>query len=229
MNTWNSDSELFQMMKETLYTAVVGDIMDTLGYIHQFMPSNIRPLKDDMVLAGRAMTVLEADISNEHEKLGDPRLTAPFGIMFEALDDLKENEVYVCSGSSYNYAVAGELMATRAKALNAAGFAVNGFIRDTKGLLNMDIPVFSTGSYAQDQGVRGRVIAYRVPICMGNLTINPGDIIFGDIDGVLVIPQEIENEVITKAYDKVCGEHTVAEAIRNGMSTQEAFKTFGIM
>lgn len=87
--------------------------------------------------------------------------------MLDALDDLKEDEVYVCSGSSDTYALVGELMATRAKHLKAAGFAVNGFIRDTWGILNLEIPTFSYGSYAQDQAPRGKVLDYRVPILVG--------------------------------------------------------------
>ena len=227
MLNWQNDNELFAAMRVDLYTAVVGDIMDTMGLCHQFLPAYIRPLLDDMVIVGRAMTVQECDI----EKLpaDSPVKDKPFGVMFEALDSLKENEVYICSGSSHNYALAGELMATRASFLGAAGFVVDGFVRDTLGLLKMGMPVFSAGSYAQDQGVRGKVTAYQVPISMGKVTIRPGDIIFGDIDGVLVIPREHEQEIIQKAYEKVKGENLVADAIRAGMPTVEAFATFGIM
>lgn len=224
---WENDRELFETLRNKLYTAVVGDIMDTMGLCHQFLPACIRPLREDMVIVGRAMTVQESDI--EKVPQGRPELDKAFGLMFEALDDLKEDEVYICSGSSYNYALAGELMATRASYLKAVGFVVNGYIRDTKGLIKMGMPVFSAGSYAQDQGVRGKVTAWRVPITFGEVTIEPGDIIFGDIDGVLVIPRNHEREIIEKAYEKVIGENKVADAIRAGMSTVDAFSTFGIM
>lgn len=227
MVSYQNDNELFTLIRRDLYTAVVGDIMDGLGLRHQFLPAAVRPLRDDMVLVGRAMTVQESDIDLVPKD--DPRLDQPFGIMFEALDSLRENEVYICSGSSDSYAVAGELMATRAACLKAAGFAVNGFIRDTRGLLNMDMPIFSIGSYAQDQRVRGKVIAYRVPITVGDVLVNPGDLVFGDIDGVVVIPQSQEAEIIRRAYEKVSGENTVANAIQSGMSTVEAFATYGIM
>lgn len=227
MVSYQNDNELFTLIRRDLYTAVVGDIMDGLGLRHQFLPAAVRPLRDDMVLVGRAMTVQESDIDLVPKD--DPRLDQPFGIMFEALDSLRENEVYICSGSSDSYAVAGELMATRAACLKAAGFAVNGFIRDTRGLLNMDMPIFSIGSYAQDQGVRGKVTAYRVPITVGDVLVNPGDLVFGDIDGVVVIPQSQEAEIIRRAYEKVSGENTVANAIQSGMSTVEAFATYGIM
>ena len=149
--------------------------------------------------------------------------------MLDALDDLKEDEVYVCSGSSDTYALVGELMATRAKQLKAAGFAVNGFIRDTLGILDLEIPTFSYGSYAQDQAPRGKVLDYRVPILVGQVRVNPGDIIFGDIDGVLAIPQAREKEIIQRAYEKATGEKTVGEAIKAGMSAKAAFEKYGIM
>ena len=173
--------------------------------------------------------VLEADAFEELSDGQNPIMKKNFGLMLEALDDLKENEVYICSGSSPSYALVGELMCTRMKILKAAGAVVNGFHRDTKGILELNFPCFSYGRYAQDQGPRGKVIDYRVPIEMEGVRINPGDIIFGDLDGVLVIPKEVETEVIQKAYEKATGEKMVAEAIRGGMSTVESFAKHGIM
>ena len=83
--------------------------------------------------------------------------------------------------------------------------------------------------YAQDQAPRGTVVDFRIPIKIGNVQVNPGDIIFGDIDGVCLIPKMIEREVIAKATEKASGEKTVQRAIENGMSAVEAFKTYGIM
>ncbi len=229
MINYDNDEELFSLIREVLYTAVVGDILDKKGYQHQFLPPNVRPIDNSMIVIGRAMTVLEADMNSEGIGANNPILKKPFGIMLEALDNLKENEVYVCSGSSSEYALVGELMATRAKFLNASGFVANGYIRDTKGLLNLGLPIFGYGSYSQDQAPRGKVIDYRVPLKFGQVIINPGDIVFGDIDGVVIIPQAIEKEIIKEAYEKATGEHTVENAIRNGMSSKEAFDKFGIM
>ena len=101
MTLWNNDIELFEIARKELFTALVGDILDKLGYLHQFLSPNIKPLRSDMVTIGRAMTVLEADVFEESaEDTKNPMMKKPFGIMFEALDDLKENEVYICSGSS---------------------------------------------------------------------------------------------------------------------------------
>lgn len=229
MITWKDDNELFAMMKKELYSAVIGDILDKMNYRHQFLPQRIQPIREDMVVAGRAMPVLEADAFEELSNGQNPIMKKNFGLMLEALDDLKENEVYICSGSSPSYALVGELMCTRMQILKAAGAVVNGFHRDTKGILELNFPCFSYGRYAQDQGPRGKVIDYRVPIEMDGVRINPGDIIFGDLDGVLVIPKEVETEVIQKAYEKATGEKMVAEAIRGGMGAKESFDKHGIM
>lgn len=229
MIKWNNDEELFVMMRDVLYSAVIGDILDKMHHYHQFLPWRIQPIKDHMVVAGRAMTVLEADAFEELSNGNNPIMKKPFGLMLEALDDLKKDEVYICTGSSPSYALVGELMCTRMQILGAAGAVANGFHRDTKGIVDIDFPCFSYGRYAQDQGPRGKVIDFRVPIEIEGVRVNPGDIVFGDLDGVVIIPKEIEVEVITKAYEKAVGEKMVAEAIRGGMGAKESFDRHGIM
>jgi regulator of RNase E activity RraA len=225
---WKNDDELFDIVRNELYTAVVGDVMDKLGLLHQFLSPKIQPLRDDMFVVGRAMTILEADVVSDSSS-NNPVLNRPFGLMLEALDDLKKNEVYVCTGSSPSYALWGELMATRAQILGAAGAVVDGYSRDTKGILELNFPSFSYGRYAQDQAPRGKVIDFRVPIEMNGVRINPGDIIIGDIDGVCVVPKEFEEEVFRLAIEKARGEKMVQKKIQEGMSTVEAFAKFGIM
>lgn len=229
MLTWKNDNELFGLMRRELYSAVIGDSLDKMGFLHQFLPQRIQPIREDMVVAGRAMPVLEADAFEELSAGQNPVMKRPFGLMLEALDDLKENEVYICTGSSLTYALVGELMCTRMQILKAAGAVVNGFHRDTRGILNLNFPCFSYGRYAQDQAPRGKVIDYRVPIEMDGVRIDPGDIVFGDLDGVLVIPKGIEREVIGRAYGKATGEKMVAQAIRGGMGAKESFDKHGIM
>lgn len=229
MPIWKNDTELFNLIKKELFTAVIGDIMDKLGYRHQFLPPEIQPLREDMLVAGRAMTVLEADCFEELGNGSNPVLSKPFGLMLEALDDLKENEVYICTGASPRYALWGELMSTRAMKLKACGAVVNGYSRDTKGILGLGFSVFSYGRYAQDQAPRGKVIDYRVPIEINSVRICPGDIVVGDMDGVCIIPRSIERQVFNAALDKARGEKTVQKAIKEGMSAVEAFKKYGIM
>lgn len=222
--------DLFTLIREELYTAVVGDIMDQMGYLHQFLPPQIRPLRDDMILAGRAMPVLEADIgSGPLEEEYPHLLDKSFGLMLEALDDLRKDEVYLCTGSSPTYALWGELMGTRALKLGAAGAVVNGYSRDTRGILALNFPTFSYGCYAQDQAPRGKVINYRVPVDVNGVKVNPGDIIIGDIDGVCIIPREIEEEVILLALEKARGEKHVQKEIVKGMSAVDAFERYRIM
>ena len=232
MKEWSDDKSLLALIKNELYTAVIGDIMDKMGYTHQFLPPRIRPLRDDMFIAGRAMTVLEADVLDNLTDAGNnPLLKRSFGLMLEALDDLREDEVYICSGSSPAYALWGELMSARAMQCKAAGAVVNGYSRDTKGILELDFACFSYGFSltAQDQAPRGKVIDYRVPIDMEGVRINNGDMIIGDIDGVCVVPREIEEEVFERALEKARGERVVLKKIKEGMKAREAFDKYGIM
>ncbi len=230
MKEWKDDKTLITLIKEELYTAVIGDIMDKMKHTHQFLPPHIRPLREDMLVVGRAMPVLEADVyENQTTEGANPLLKRPFGLMLEALDDLKENEVYICSGSSPDYALWGELMSARAIQCKAAGAVVNGYSRDTKGILALNFPCFSYGPYAQDQAPRGKVIDYRVPIEIEGIIINNGDMIIGDIDGVCVVPQRIEEEVFTRALEKARGERIVLKKIQEGMRARDAFDQFGIM
>jgi regulator of RNase E activity RraA len=223
------DTALFAAMRSRLFTAVVGDILDTMGLVHQFLPPNIRALRDDMVTIGRAMPVLEADFFGAAELGQAPISSKPFGLMFEALDSLKPHEIYIASGASPRYALWGELMSTRALHLKAAGAVLDGYVRDTSGILALDFPTFGYGSYAQDQGARGKVVDYGVPIEIGSIRIRPGDIIFGDRDGVLVIPREAEEQAIRLAFEKAATENKVRLAIQGGMSTVDAFARFGVM
>lgn len=227
---WNTDEELFEIVRTELYTSVVGDIMDKMGMRYQFLPPQIKPLRSDMFLVGRAMTVVEADVPDSNGFTGNNDiLKKPFGLMLEALDDLKKGEVYICSGASPSYALWGELMSTRAMKLGAAGAVVDGYSRDTNGILNVNFPTFSYGRYAQDQAPRGKVIDFRVPIEIKGVNINPGDIVLGDIDGVCIVPLGAEVEVFRQAIEKARGEKIVQKKIEEGMSAKDAFEKYGIM
>ncbi|MCP4164306.1 MAG: RraA family protein [Chloroflexi bacterium] len=230
MALWQDDEGLFALAKRELFTAVVGDIMDKHGLLHQFLPPQIQPLRDHMIVIGRAMPVLEADVYEDvHHNESNPLMAQPFGLMLRALDDLNPGEVYLCSGGTPRYALWGELMSTRAIKLGAAGAVVDGYSRDTNGILRLDFPTFSYGRFAQDQGPRGKVIDFRVSIEMGGVRIRPGDIVFGDVDGVCIVPADAVDDVFSAALEKAQGEQLVRRAIEEGMSASEAFETFGIM
>ena len=230
MQLWSSDEEMFAVARKELFPAVVGDVMDKMGLLHQVLPPAIRPLRDDMVVLGRAMPTLEADVFTEvgsTEKGG--AMARPFGLMFRALDDLQPNEVYLCTGASPRYALWGELMSTRAMKLGAVGAVLDGYARDTAGILQLGFPTFCFGGYAQDQGPRGKVIDFRTPLELGGVRVEPGDIVFGDRDGVCVIPRQAEEEAFRRALEKVRGEQLVRQALENGESASAAFERFGIM
>lgn len=215
------DTKLFETIRAELYSPVIGDVLDTLGHVHQFLPQPIQPMRESMKLVGRAMPVLMIDVFGPQQK--------PFGKLTEALDQLQPGEIYVAVGGTMRCAYWGEILTATAKKRGAVGAVIDGFHRDTPQVLSQDWPVFSRGRFAQDSGVRTQVQDYRVPIEVGQARIEPGDLIFGDLDGVIVIPKQVEAEVIEKALAKARGEKTVRKAIEDGMSSTEAFRTFGIL
>lgn len=220
MASWKNDTEMFELMKEKLYTPVVGDILDAMGYNHQFLPPYIHPLKDGMKIAGRVCTVLEHDVFEPQKK--------PFGLLTEALDQLKENEVYVATGA-HNSALWGELLTATARTRGAVGAVLDGYTRDTPQVLAQNFPVFARDRWAQDSSIRTNVVDFRCTIEIGQVTIHDGDLVFADIDGVLIIPKEVAEEVIEKSLEKAAGEKLVRKAIEGGMSATEAFAKFGIL
>lgn len=220
MAIWKNDDELFSLMREQLYTPVVGDILDAMGLAHQFLPPCLHPLREDMKIAGRACTVLEQDVFGPQKK--------PFGLLTEALDQLQKNDVYLATGA-HNSALWGELLTATAKMRGAAGAVVDGYTRDTPQVLSQNFPVFARDRWAQDSSIRTVVVDFRCPIEIGQVSIKDGDIVFGDIDGVLIIPANAASECIERALEKASGEKLVRQAIENGMSATDAFKKFGIL
>jgi regulator of RNase E activity RraA len=230
MKLWKTDEELFSTIRCELFTCVVGDVMDKMGLQHQFLQPQIRALRSDMVLVGRAMPVLSVDVFEERVTGTNNKLMEkPFGLMLEALDDLKASEVYVNTGSSPRNALWGELMSIRARKLGAAGAVLNGYLRDTKAVLKLDFPAFCWGSYAQDSAPRYKVVDFRIPIEIGFVRLRPGDFVFGDVDGVCVVPVDAATEVFTKALEKARGEKLVRKALEQGSSAVAAFEKHGIM
>ncbi len=221
MSIPSNDKDLFELMKRELYTPVIGDIMDDMGRYHQILPPAIQPMKEHMVLAGRAMPVNMIDVYGKQEQ--------PCGLLTEALDQLEQGDIYIASGGHMRCAYWGEILTATARSRQAAGAIINGYHRDTPQVLEQNWPVFSRGRYAQDSGVRTKVVDYRCSIEVEGVWINPGDLIFADLDGVLVIPQELEAEIIERALEKVKGEKVVRKEIEAGMSSTAAFQKYGIL
>jgi regulator of RNase E activity RraA len=221
MQIWSNDFELFELFKTEMYTSVVGDILDELECYHQFLPQGIQPLRMTDKLVGRAMPVLMIDVYGPQKK--------PFGKLTEALDQLESGEVYLASGGAMRCAYWGEILTATAKKRGAMGAVINGYYRDTAKVMEQEWPVFSKGRYAQDSCVRTQVVDYRCTIQVGDVWVRPGDLIFADMDGVLVIPKEHEVQVVERALKKARGEQRVRHEIENGMSSTEAFNKFGIL
>lgn len=218
------EADLFSVIRERLFTSVLGDVMDAAGYRRQFLPPYLRPVAEGPRLVGRAMTVIETDLDENQHGEGD------FGRMFEALDDLKPGEIYVCAGSAGAFALWGELMSTRAQRNGALGAVVDGYHRDTAGIRRLGFPVYSRGAYGQDQRPRGTVTGYRCPIVFSNgVTVDSGDVIVADLDGVIAIPSGAVTEIVAAALAKLDIELDVQEAIRKGEPTTSIFSRTGVM
>lgn len=215
------DPTRFALAKALLYTPVIGDVLDAMGRNHQFLPPGISPVTAEMVVVGRAMPVLIADVFGRQHR--------PFGRMTEALDQLQPGEVYIARGGRAEASAWGEILTATARARGAAGAVVDAFHRDTPRILEQEWPVFSRGPYAQDAAVRTSVLDYRVPIEFGATVVSPGDLVFGDQEGVVIIPADVEDEVLEAAISKAAAEKTVRAAIEGGMTSTAAFETFGIL
>jgi regulator of RNase E activity RraA len=174
-----------------------------------------------MKVAGRAMPVVMIDVHGPQQK--------PFGLLTEALDQLEPGEIYVASGGDMRCAYWGEILTATARTRGAVGAVINGFHRDTPQMLSQNWPVFSRGRYAQDSSVRTKVVDFRCPLEVDGVWIEPGDLVFGDLDGVVIVPRKHEKEVIGKALEKARGEKLVRKEIEDGMSSTAAFKKYGIL
>jgi 4-hydroxy-4-methyl-2-oxoglutarate aldolase len=217
----SSEPERLDLVRTTLYTAVIGDVLDQVGRYHQFLPPQIRPLTPALRLVGRAMPVLIRDVFGPQRE--------PFGRLTEALDDLRPDEVYLARNPRAQCAAWGEILTATARVRGAAGAVIDGYHRDTQAVLDQHWPVFSRGAYGQDAGVRTSVVDFRTPAEIGEVSVEPGDLVVGDVDGVVVVPRALEEEVLERAVAKATAENQVRAAIESGMSATEAFATFGVL
>jgi regulator of RNase E activity RraA len=217
------DSELFAFIKQHLYVAAVCDILDELGFRNQAMHQRLRPLLPDPVncgFIGRARTFrwMETDYIVEDN---------PYGLEIEAMDSLKYNDVAVHS-TDYGGTNApwGELMSTIAKRNGAAGCVCDSQIRDCVKIIKMGFPVYYSGIRPLDSKGRAIVSAYDVPVRCGEVLVHPGDIIYADFDGIVVVPKAAEKEVFQKARDKVNKEDLSRKELLAGKSLREVYDKY---
>jgi 4-hydroxy-4-methyl-2-oxoglutarate aldolase len=212
----------FSSAQEKLYSAVLADILDDLGFRHQALEHNIRPVSPSFKLIGRAFTILATDVYEVPEE--------PYVKELQAVDHLAEGDVVVATtNGSISSGLWGELLSTAARSKGARGAVIDGLTRDSSNIVEMGFPVFTRGYSPLDSKGRMEVISYGVPIRCGGVLVNPGDLVFGDHDGVVVIPERVSEEALVKAVDKVSGEDEMRRALEQGMGIMEAYNKYGIL
>jgi len=209
-------------VEKNLYTAVVSDSLDHLGFRSQAMREYLRPLYPDCKVAGWARTVSCSDIYHIPPD--------PYGIEIEAVDSLLPGEVAVVgTHKSVRNAPWGELLSTAARARGARGAIIDGLVRDVQKIEELRFPVFASGIKPVDSMGRGAVTAYNVPVECGEVPVNPGDFVFADFDGVVVIPQAVVNDAIQLAAEKVRRENSSRSELMQGAFLRDVYKKYGVL
>lgn len=212
------------LLRQHLFTAVLSDCLDAAGYRDQAMQARIRPLDESLVLCGRARTALYMEVYDA------PAGENPYELEIQLVDDLKADEVPVFAcGASGRIAPWGELLSTAARARGAAGVVMDGLTRDVRAIREMQFPVFAGGIGPLDSKGRGKVMAIDVPVEVAGARVAPGDLVFGDADGVVVVPRAVEDQVVAAALAKVAGENATREALARGEKLADVFKRHGIL
>ncbi len=210
-------------IRRRLTVPLLADALDGVGLVAQCPRLPIGPLTGTRsLLFGRAKTTLWSDMAHQ-----DP---APYKLELEALDSCQTDEVILCAAAgSMRSGIWGELLSNVAVQRGCVGVVVDGAVRDLAKMTDMGFPVFARGPNPYDSRNRQRVTDYDVPVELDGVTINPGDWIGADRDGLVIIPQRVERQVIQAAWDKSLEENKVREAVRGGMSATEAFETYGVL
>ncbi len=211
------------MMREFLSVPLFCDALDSFGYTRQSPRLPIVPITmPGVTLIGRCKTSLWADMAHP-----DPE---PYKLELAAVDSCQPDDVLVCAAAGSNRSgIWGELLTTASRNTGCVGVIVDGAVRDVAKMKAMNFPVFARGMNPYDSRDRQRVIDIDIPIELDGIRICPGDLIAADIDGIVVIPQAVEAQVVLTAWRKVHAENLVRDAIRNGMSATKAFETFGVL
>ena len=211
-----------EMMRESLYSAVVCDALDGLGYRHQSPRVPLRPYTVEGILVGRCKTTLWADMYHV-----DPN---PYELELQAVDECQVDDVLIAAADgSMNSGIWGELLSTAASNQGCVGAIVDGAVRDVRKMKQMEFTVYARGTCIYDSQNRQRVIDINVPVEIDGVVFGPGDLVFADDDGVVVVPQAIEQEALRHAWEKVHAENITRDAIRDGMKATEAYEKYGVL
>jgi len=204
------------------YSAVIMDVMDSMNVRVQCMDPAVKPLVPTMKTWGEAVTVFVDAVAGVPEK--------PFQLEMEVIDDLKEGQIVVaqCNAPMLS-AFWGGLLSNAAVGRKSAGAIMDGGARDYREIVSLNFPVFCKGLTPYDSCGRMDGKERDIPIVCGGVRVLPGDLVYGDCDGVVVVPREMADEVIARAWEKVCGENTVREELRAGAGVVKTFHKYGIL
>jgi 4-hydroxy-4-methyl-2-oxoglutarate aldolase len=222
MSVAADESITLPMMRESLYSAVVADALDAVGYRNQSPRISISPMSVEGVLVGRCRTTA---CVNSLQK--DPR---PYELELKAVDSCEPNEVIIAAaGGSMLSGIWGELLSTAARNRGCVGAIVDGAVRDVKQMRAMQFAVFARGTCVYDSLDRQQVVDFQIPVEIAGVTFNPGDLVFADVDAIVVVPRSVELEVMRLAWNKVHAENAMRDAIRGGMKASDAYQKFQIL
>jgi 4-hydroxy-4-methyl-2-oxoglutarate aldolase len=216
------DAARLDWMTTALYTGVLSDACDASGHRDRALRPDIRPLDEARVLAGRAKTVVWAPMFHVPER--------PYDREIDAVDSLRPGDVFVMAvGRSTEIVPWGELLSTATIARGGRGAVLDGLVRDSRRIRALGLPVFCNGRRPYDSCGRGIVVDFDVPFTLDGVVIAPGDLVFGDADGVVIVPAAAEAEVLERAWAKVAGEDRTREALRAGATLAEVYGTYGVL
>ena len=220
---FQSDKELFDYVEKKLYTAALSDIVDGCGYRNQTMHHRIRPIHPDYIIVGRAKTILRQNIYEAREE-------NPYEGEIAAIDSLKPGEVAVHSTDLTLYGAAwGELFSIAAKNRGARGTIIDGSCRDVRKIYDVEFPAFAVGFKPTDSNGRNIVVDMDCTIMCGEVMVHPGELVMADFDGVIVVPKEIEGEVVNKAIEKAGTESRCKKELLEGKLLGEIWEKYGVL
>ena len=214
--------ERLDELQRLLYSAVIADILDEIGVKDFVMDSKMKPIINSGAVVGYARTLYAVDVFKIPE--------SPYQLDLEFIDSLNEGDLFIATVNGNNYnGFFGELLATATVAHGGRGAIIDGYVRDVEKINEMGFPLYCIGTDPRDSKGRVDAILCDEPIVCAGAKVRPGDMIFADIDGIVVIPKEHIAEVIDKALDKVSGENVVREELRAGVSVKAVFNKYGIL